>query len=80
MIHLGGRNNAVSEFCILMKLITLLKMCLNETYCRVPRGKHLSDAVPIYYCLQEEDAMSQLLFNFPLKYDIRKVQAHQKGL
>jgi hypothetical protein len=63
-----------------MKFITLLEMCVNETYCRVVTGKHLSDTFPVYYCLQEEDAMSPLLFNFPLKYDIRKVQAHQKGL
>jgi len=30
-----------------MKLVMLIKMCLNETYIRVRVGKHLSDIFPI---------------------------------
>jgi hypothetical protein len=35
--------NIVIEFGIAMKLVRLVKMCLNETYSRVRVGKHLSD-------------------------------------
>jgi hypothetical protein len=34
-------------FAILMKLVRLIKMCLNETLSRVLIGKHLSDSFPI---------------------------------
>jgi hypothetical protein len=37
------------EFGIPMKLIRLVKMCLNETYSRVQVGKHLPDTFPIKY-------------------------------
>jgi len=39
--------NILIEFSIPIKLIRLIKMCLNETYCRVWVGKHLSDMFPI---------------------------------
>jgi sorting nexin-29 len=39
--------NIFIEFGIPMKLVRLVKMCLNETYSRVQVGKHLSDTVPI---------------------------------
>jgi hypothetical protein len=35
--------NIVIEFGIAMKLVRLVKMCLNETCSRVRVGKHLSD-------------------------------------
>jgi hypothetical protein len=31
------------NFVLIMKLVGLIKMCLNETYFKVPIGKHLSD-------------------------------------
>jgi sorting nexin-29 len=39
-------NNLI-EFGIPMKLVTLIKMCLNETYSKVRIGKHLSDSFPV---------------------------------
>jgi hypothetical protein len=39
--------NILIEFGIPMKLVRLVKMCLNETYSRVRVGKHLSDTFPI---------------------------------
>jgi len=39
--------NILNEFGILMKLVRLIKMCLNETYSRIQVGKHLSDMLPI---------------------------------
>jgi hypothetical protein len=36
-----------SEFGIPKKLVTLIKMCLNETYRKARTDKNLSDAFPI---------------------------------
>jgi hypothetical protein len=63
-----------------MKLVRLIKMCLNETYSRVRVGKHLSDTFPIENGLTQGDDLSPLLFNFALEYDIGRAQANQKGL
>jgi hypothetical protein len=49
-------------------------MCLNEMYFRVHKDKHLSDNVYIQNGLKQRDALSPLLFNFALKYAIRKVR------
>jgi hypothetical protein len=39
--------NTLIEFGLPMKLLRLVKMCLNEAYIRVRVGKHLSDTFPI---------------------------------
>jgi hypothetical protein len=43
-------------------------MYLNETYSKVHIGKHLSDKFPTQNGLEQEDALSPLLFNFALEY------------
>jgi hypothetical protein len=40
--------NTVTEFGVTMKLDRLIKMCLNETYTEVLRGKHLSYSYSAY--------------------------------
>jgi hypothetical protein len=50
-----------------MKIVTLIKMILNETYIKVHKRKHLSDNFPIQNGLKQEDALSPLLFIFALE-------------
>jgi len=53
--------NILIEFSILMKLVRLIKMCLNETYSRFRVGNHLSDMFPIKNGLKQGDALLTLL-------------------
>ena len=71
--------NILTEFGIPMKLVRLMKMCLNETYRRGRVGKHLSDMFPIRNGLKQGDALSPLIFNFVLEYAIRWVHINQDG-
>jgi hypothetical protein len=63
-----------------MKLVRLIKMCVNETYSRVRVGKHLSAMFPIKNGLKQWDALSPLLYNFALKCHNGRVQLNQNGL
>jgi len=71
--------NILIEFCISMKLVRLIKMCLNETYSRVRVGKNLSEMFPIRNGLQQGDTLLPLLFNFALEYSIRSVQVNKES-
>jgi hypothetical protein len=45
--------NILIEFGVPMKLVGLIRMCLNETYSKVRIGKHLSDSFPIQNGLKQ---------------------------
>ena len=72
--------NILIEFGIPMKLVRLIKMCLNKTYSRVRVGNHLSDMFPLRNVLKRGDALSPLLFNFAVDYAIRRVRVNQDCL
>jgi hypothetical protein len=55
-------------------------MCLNKTSSSVQVGKSLSYIFPIRNGLKQGDALSPLLFNFPIYFTIRWVQVNQDGL
>jgi hypothetical protein len=49
-------HNILILFVIPMKLVRVIKMCLNETYSRVRIGNQLSDMFPIKNGLKQGDS------------------------
>ena len=56
--------NILIEFDIPMKVVRLIKMCLNETYSRDRAGKNLSNTFSVRNGLKQGDDLKPLLFNF----------------
>jgi hypothetical protein len=52
--------NILIELGIPIKLVRLIKLCLNEIYCKVRIGKHLSDNFPIQNGQKQGDALTPL--------------------
>jgi len=66
-------HNILTESGIPMKLVRLIKTCLNKTYNKVHRDENLCDAFLIQNGLKQ-DVLLPLLFNCSLEYVIRKLQ------
>jgi len=66
VIQLRGRfcMKIIIGYGIPMKLVKLIKMCLNENYSIIRVGKNLSDMFLVKNGLKQGDALSPLLFNF----------------
>jgi len=62
------------QFDIPIKLVRLMKMCLNETYSRVQVDKHLSDMFPIKNGLNLGGSLLSLLCNFAVECAIKRVR------
>jgi hypothetical protein len=56
-----------------IKLVRFIKLCLNETYNSIPRGKQFLDTFPIQKGLKQRETVLAWLSNFALEYAIRKV-------
>jgi len=59
--------NVLMEFGLQMKLVRIIKVCLNKMCNRFQEGKHLSDMFPIKNGLKQVDALSPLLLTFALE-------------
>jgi hypothetical protein len=59
-----------------MKLVRLIKMCLNEIYSKVRIGKYLSNNFSIQNGIKKGDGLSPLLFNFVSEFAIWKAQEY----
>ena len=68
------------EFGISMKLGRLTNLHLTETYSRFRVGKNLSGIFPIRNVSKKGVALLPLLFDFTLKYAIRRVQVKKDGM
>jgi hypothetical protein len=76
MIQREALCNILTEFCIPMKTLRLIKACLTEKYRKVRLGKNLSDKFPIRNGLKQGDALTPLPFSIALEYAIRRVQVN----
>ena len=54
--------NILIELVISMKLVSLMKVCLTEKYCKFRGDKNFSDRFPSRNGLKQGDALSPLLF------------------
>jgi hypothetical protein len=61
-----------------MKLVTIIKTCLNETYSKCGIGKSLSDAFPIRDGVKQGDILPLLFFNLASQHAIRKDQENER--
>jgi hypothetical protein len=71
--------NIIIQFGIPMKLVRLIKLCLNETYSKVQVGKYLSHKSPIKNGLKQSCFIATA-FQLCLAYPIRSVQVYQDDL
>jgi hypothetical protein len=62
------------DFCLPLKLVTLINISLIEIYKKVRVSKHLFDTCPTQNGLNNGMFLSSLLLSFALEYAIRTVE------
>jgi hypothetical protein len=62
--------NILIDFRVSIKLVTLIKMRLNEPDTKARVGKYLSDMFRSHKYVKEGDALPPLLFSISLEYAI----------
>jgi hypothetical protein len=67
LVRINILYNILLEPGVPVKLVRLIKMCLNEACSKVHIGKHFSDSFPTQNGLKQRDVLSTLLFNFALE-------------
>jgi hypothetical protein len=72
--------NIIIELWTPMKMISLVRVCLNETDSGVRVGKYLSDMFAIKNGFKQGGALSPLLFNFAWEHANKRVQVNQDAL
>jgi len=55
-------SNIGIEFGIAMKLVRLIKVCVNETFSRVELGKHMSDMLPFLEWFETRECFIAIAF------------------
>jgi hypothetical protein len=68
------------EFRVPMKLVRIIKMCLNETCSKVSIRKHFLDNFPTLNGLKQGDSLLPFVFIFNLVYVVWKAQEDQVRL
>jgi hypothetical protein len=66
--------NILTEFCLSIKIVRLIKTCLNKICSKICIGIHFSGAFSTQNDLKQRDNLSPLPFNFALEYANSKVQ------
>jgi sorting nexin-29 len=72
--------NILIEFGVTLKLVTVIKMRLNEACSKVREGYSLSETYPVQNGLKQGNTLSTLLLNFDLQYATSKVHDDEEGL
>jgi hypothetical protein len=73
-------HTVLIEFGVPLKLVKLIKMCLNETCRKARTDKRLSDSFPIQNGLKQGYILSPFPVSFPSKYGIREVHENKSVL
>jgi hypothetical protein len=70
--------NNLTEICIPVKLVRLIKTCLNKSCNEVHGGENLFDAFPIQNSMKQGKCFIAIAFQFTAEYGIRKIQENQE--
>jgi hypothetical protein len=70
----------LTEVIVPVKLVKLIKICLNEASSEVWLSIYLSDTFPVQNVLKEGDTLKSFLYGCASKFVVRRVQVNQEIL